>query len=317
MANGSFIATNGACLRAALAAGLCLLAAQPSIAAPEMGNAAGESKGKGGFLASLGWLDMQRPRYSLTIQLDPPRTALPLPPIEGATGPGRPLVVIDPGHGGHDPGAVSTEGQLREKELTLAVARAIRDELLAGGRVRVAMTRNDDHYLVHRERFEIARKLGADLFVSIHADAAPRPEARGATIYTLSTTASDSEAALLAQRENRSDIIKGVDLGGENAGVATILIDLAQRETLQDSTGFAELMKREADPMVTFRPDYHRTASLLVLKAPDVPSILFECGYITNAEDAAFLGSSEGRKRIARGFRQAVEIHFARRLASR
>jgi len=317
MAIRSFIARNGAWRHAVAALGILALAAQAGIAAPDMGNTADKSKGDGGFLASFGWFDAPRPRYSLTIQLDPPRAALPLPPVEGVTGPGRPLVVIDPGHGGHDPGAVTPEGALREKELTLAVARAIRDELLASGRVRVAMTRNDDHYLVHRERFEIARKLGADLFVSIHADAAARPEARGATVYTLSATASDSEAALLAQRENRSDIIKGVDLGGENAGVATILIDLAQRETLEDSTDFAELLKREADPMVTFRPDYHRTASLLVLKAPDVPSILFECGYITNAEDVAFLGSAEGRKRIARGFRQAVEIHFARRLASR
>jgi N-acetylmuramoyl-L-alanine amidase len=235
------------------------------------------------------------------------------PPVLGP--PGRPLVVIDPGHGGKDPGATSRFGQSDEKDVTLALARAIRDELLASGRVRVALTRNDDLYVLHRERYEIARRLDAGLFISIHADAAPANDgARGATIYTLSEVASDRQAALLAEQENKSDIIAGIDLGGQDADVNRILIDLAQRESMDESAEFARLLRREASAFFPFRPEYHRFASLLVLKAPDIPSILFESGYLTNATDAAYIQSPEGRKQIATGIRRAVEAHFARRM---
>lgn len=255
--------------------------------------------------------------YSISVPLGPPQAQLPLPPVYGPRDRSRPLVVIDPGHGGHDPGATSPTDGREEKDLTLAVSRAIRDALIAGGRIRVAMTRNDDLYLTHRERLEIARRLGASMFISVHADSAGRPEASGATIYTLSEVASDREAALLAQRENRSDIINGVNLDGSTAAVTSILIDLAQRETMETSTAFARLLKREAADLVPFRDDYHRMASLRVLKAPDVPSILFEAGYITNEHDLAFIESAEGRRNIARGVRRALEIHFARTLAAR
>ena len=235
------------------------------------------------------------------------------PPVFGPAG--RPLVVIDPGHGGRDPGATSPFGQRREKNVTLELARAIRDELLASGKVRVALTRNDDRYIIHRERYEIARRLGAGLFISIHADAAPASDvARGATIYTLSEVASDRQAALLAEQENKSDIIAGVDLGGQDADVNRILIDLAQRESMDASAEFARLLRREASAFFPFRPDYHRFASLLVLKAPDIPSILFESGYLTNPQDAAYIQSPEGQKQIAVGIRRAVEAHFARRM---
>lgn len=235
------------------------------------------------------------------------------PPVLGPRG--RPLVVIDPGHGGRDPGAISPFGQRREKDVTLALARAIRDELLASGRVRVALTRNDDRYVVHRERYEIARRLGAGLFISVHADAAPANDgARGASVYTLSEVASDRQAALLAEQENKSDIIAGVDLGGQDAGVNRILIDLAQRESMEASAEFARLLKREASAFFPFRPNYHRFASLLVLKAPDIPSILFESGYLTNGSDSAYIQSPEGRKQIGVGIRRAVEAHFARRM---
>jgi N-acetylmuramoyl-L-alanine amidase len=235
------------------------------------------------------------------------------PPVLGPRG--RPLVVIDPGHGGRDPGAISPFGQRREKDVTLALARAIRDELLASGRVRVALTRNDDRYVVHRERYEIARRLGAGLFISVHADAAPANDgARGASVYTLSEVASDRQAALLAEQENKSDIIAGVDLGGQDEGVNRILIDLAQRESMDASAEFARLLQREASGFFPFRPNYHRFASLLVLKAPDIPSILFESGYLTNATDAAYIHSPEGRQQIAIGIRRAVEAHFARRM---
>lgn len=235
------------------------------------------------------------------------------PPVLGP--PGRPLVVIDPGHGGKDPGATSPFGERNEKDVTLELARAVRDELLASGRIRVALTRNDDTYVIHRERYEIARRLDAGLFISIHADAAPANDgARGASIYTLSEVASDRQAALLAEQENKSDIIAGVDLGGQDADVNRILIDLAQRESMDASAEFARLLRREASAFFPFRPEYHRFASLLVLKAPDIPSILFESGYLTNAADAAYIQSPEGRKQIATGIRRAVEAHFARRV---
>ena len=228
--------------------------------------------------------------------------------------PARPLVVLDAGHGGHDPGALSPFGQRREKDVTLAIATAIRDALAASGRVRVAMTREDDRYLVLRDRYEIARKMRAALFISIHADAAPANDgARGATIYTLSEVASDREAALLAEQQNQSDRIAGASLSGET-GVDRILIDLAQRESMTVSAQFAALLKREASAYFPFRPEYHRFASLAVLKAPDVPSILFETGYLTNATDTAYIDSAEGRKQIALGMKSAIETHFARRL---
>ena len=238
----------------------------------------------------------------------------PLPRIYGARSPDRPLVVLDPGHGGKDPGASSPFSTRREKDVTLAMAGAIRDELAASGRVRVAMTREDDRYLLLPERYAIARRMGAELFISIHADAAPHNDgARGATIYTLSEVASDRQAALLAEQQNGADRIGGARLG-EDESVNRILIDLAQRESMNVSADFAALLRREAAPFFPFRPDYHRFASLVVLKAPDVPSILFETGYLTNPVDAAYIQSTEGRREIAEGMRRAVEAHFARRL---
>ena len=247
-----------------------------------------------------------------TIALD--GEAPDLPRILGSRRADRPLVVLDAGHGGRDPGAVSPIGDRREKDVTLAVATAIRDALAASGRVRVAMTREDDRFLVLRDRYEIARRLKADLFISIHADAAPHnDDARGATIYTLSEVASDREAALLAARENRVDRLGDAPLG-EDEGVNRILIDLAQRESMNISADFAALLKREGSNYFPFRSDYHRFASLIVLKAPDIPSILFESGYLTNDADTAYIHSAEGQTQIATGMRRAIEAHFARRI---
>jgi len=254
------------------------------------------------------------PEGAVTIALSPLGEDRPNdPPILGARDPGRPLVVIDAGHGGRDPGATSPIGGQQEKRVTLAIARAIRDELVSSGRVRVALTRDDDRFIDLRERFEIARRLGADLFISIHADAAPNDGARGATVYTLSEVASSREAALLATRENRAGLIAGTVLA-EDEGVNEVLIDLAQRESMTISADFARLLRREGSAFFPFRPDYHRFASLIVLKAPDVPSILFESGYLTNATDVAYIHSPEGQRQIATGIRRAIEAHFAQRI---
>lgn len=253
---------------------------------------------------------------AVTIPLNPPSgdERGPLPPVTRARGANPPLVVIDAGHGGRDPGAASPFSDTREKDITLALARAIRDELARSGRVRVALTRDDDSYLVLQDRYAIARRLRADLFISIHADAAPlNDQAHGATVYTLSEVASDREAAQLAQRENEADLIAGTRLSPD-PNVNLILIDLAQRESMGVSADFAALLYREAAPIFPFRPDWHRFAAFVVLKAPDIPSVLFESGYLTNALDAAYIGSPQGRHQIADGMRRAIEAHFARRL---
>ena len=252
--------------------------------------------------------------YAVTIPIPGSARSQALPRIYGDAD--RPLVVIDPGHGGLDPGAVSPMDGRREKDVTLRIARAIRDELLRSGRVRVALTREDDSFLVLQERYSIARKLKAALFISVHCDSAGSGNAAGATVYTLSEVASDKESARLAARENRADIISGVNLASTATDISPILIDLTQRETMNSSAGFARLLGREAQPLMPMKSNFHRMASLMVLKAPDLPSILFETGYLSNRADAAFIDSDDGRRRIAESVRRAVEIYFARTLAS-
>lgn len=256
-------------------------------------------------------------RYSVTVPIGKPKPSVALPRIEGPANSRLPLVVIDAGHGGHDPGAISPHNGKREKDITLALALAIRADLLASGRVRVALTRADDRFLVLEERYGIARRLKADLFISVHADAAENQQASGASIYTLSEVASDREAARLAARENKANVINGVDLGAHSGDVSAILLDLTQRETMNVASDFARLLQREASDEVKFRTTAHRFASFIVLKAPDTPSVLFETGFISNKEDGEFLASSAGRKKVARGVRDAVQIHFARQIAAR
>ncbi|MBL0914840.1 MAG: N-acetylmuramoyl-L-alanine amidase [Sphingopyxis sp.] len=265
-----------------------------------------------------GFLRADRPkkRYSVTVPIGKPKPALPLPTIQGPNNPRLPLVVIDAGHGGHDPGAISPHSGKREKDITLALAKAIRDDLVASGRVRVALTRSDDRFLVLEERFGIARRMKADLFISVHADAAENEGASGASVYTLSEVASDREAARLAARENKANIINGVDLGAHSSDVSSILLDLTQRETMNVASDFAKLLQREASDEMTFRTTAHRFASFVVLKAPDTPSVLFETGFISNKADAEFLASSAGQRKVARGVRDAVQIHFARQIAA-
>jgi len=253
-------------------------------------------------------------RGGVTVPLDAPEPyRLPIPPVQGRAD--KPLVVIDAGHGGHDPGSLSLDGRYREKDATLAIAKALRDELFASGRVRVALTRSDDRFLVLQERREIARRLHADLFISIHCDSAPGSEASGATVYTLSEVSSDQVAARLAAKENKADVINGVDLGAQSNDVGNILIDLTQRETMNASSRFADIVQREmTEQGISFKTTYHRFAGLAVLKAPDVPAVLIETGYITDPGDLKLLFSKTYQHRIAVGVSHAVEAHFARRL---
>lgn len=257
-----------------------------------------------------------RDRYSVSVAIGTPRTAISLPDVRGGDR-SLPLVVIDPGHGGHDPGAGLQADGVREKHVTLSLARAVRERLLSQGRVRVALTRDSDRFLVLEERFEIARQLNADLFVSIHADSAADPKASGASIYTLSEVASGREAARLAARENRSDILAGSDLGRQTSSVGSILIDLAQREAMATAADFAAILAREGTKLFKLRDVPRQYAGFIVLKSPDTPSVLFEAGYLSNPQDAAFLTSTEGQARVATGLSRAIGIHFAKRRAAR
>lgn len=253
----------------------------------------------------------------VSIPLSPPSADGPLPPVTSARGENAPLVVIDAGHGGRDPGSSSVLGGVPESQVTLALAMAMRDALAATGRVRVALSRSDDTYIALEDRYAIARRLGADLFVSVHADIAPaNDQARGATIYTLSEVASDREAAALAERENEANRLGPARMSAD-PNVNLILIDLAQRESMARAAEFAGLLHREAAPTVPFRPVWHRFAAFIVLKAPDIPSILFEAGYLSNPQDAADLQSPGGRQRIAEGMRRAIEAYFAQRFLTR
>lgn len=252
--------------------------------------------------------------YVQRITLDAERGALDLPEIEGDRNEDRPLVVIDAGHGGHDPGASGVG--LQEKDLVLDLALALRDALLEQGEVRVALTRSDDRYLLHAERYEIARRLDADLFVSIHADSAGEAsEVAGASIYTLSNQASSEAAARFAERENRADRINGQDISGQSDVVNTILVELSQRRTQEQSGEFASLIQREGEGTIRFHPQPRRSAALKVLRAPDVPSVLFESGFITNREEAARLASRAGRRRFAETMARAIRIYFVRQRA--
>lgn len=246
-----------------------------------------------------------------------PAAARPEPVRSSPARPARlPVVVIDAGHGGQDPGAPSVIPGRYEKEVTLAIAKAIKAELDSSGKFKAVLTRSTDVFIPLGGRVAIARQAGADLFISIHADSIGRPDVRGATVYTLSETASDKEAERLAAKENKADIIAGINLGAESADVTNILIDLVQRETKNYSAEFAGIVVREVSNYMHFRSNHHRFAGFVVLKAPDVPSVLFETGYMSNLEDSQYLFSPEGQAAIAKGVRRAVEAYFQRRFAT-
>lgn len=230
---------------------------------------------------------------------------------------GRPVIVIDPGHGGVDNGTVAASGE-EEKTLVLDFAKALRDRIEKSGKYRVVMTRTDDTFVPLGDRVKIARNHMAALFVSIHADALPKSEgdAQGATIYTLSDRASDAEAEKLAEAENKSDAIAGINLTEEPPDVADILIDLTQRETRTFSNRFAKMLAGEMKSVARMHKHPLKSAGFKVLKAHDVPSVLVELGYVSNKADLQHLVSESWRSRTVGSMAQAVDAFLGKRVVS-
>ncbi len=229
--------------------------------------------------------------------------------IREARVPGRPIVLIDPGHGGRDPGAPSVSGQFVEKQLTLAMATELADLLEQRGRVRVALAREDDRYLTLDQRADIARRIGAGLFVSLHMDSAPNPLAQGATLYSLSDVASSAEAARFAASENRAAGLPATDDGS----LDSILADFALRGQMERSALLAQRMVRRAAGRVALRPRPHQFAAFHVLRRADTPALLVEAGYISNIDDEARLATPEGRAPLVLVLAQAIEADLAAR----
>ncbi|HEX4408360.1 MAG TPA: N-acetylmuramoyl-L-alanine amidase [Xanthobacteraceae bacterium] len=246
-----------------------------------------------------------------------PEAAAPAQPAPQANASDpRPLVVLDPGHGGIDNGTKATSGEL-EKDIVLDFATRLRDRIQKTGKYRVLMTRSDDTFIPLADRVRIARGAGAALFVSIHADWLSRKEgdAQGATVYTLSETATDPAAARLAEEENRADVIAGVDLKAEPDDVAGILIDLAQRETKTFSVQFAHKLIAELKENARLHKEPVKSAGFRVLRAPDVPSVLVELGYVSNKQDLQSLMSDAWRDHTADAMTKAIDGYFSTHLA--
>jgi len=242
-------------------------------------------------------------KSSLTVNLPPPANDRI---YASPAARGRPIVVIDAGHGGRDPGATSVSGEVREKQLTLVLAQDLRDELVKRGRVRVAMTRDDDRYLTLEERAAVARRLNAAMFVSIHIDSAANPLARGASVYSLSDVASDAEAAADAARENA-----GQEQDARGGAVEMMLADLAMQSQMSASADLAARLVNKAAGRVELRPNPHRFAAFHVLRRADAPAVLFEAGYLSNADDELLLRNPAERAKMVLALAQAIEADVA------
>lgn len=228
---------------------------------------------------------------------------------------GKKTIVLDPGHGGIDPGAISRAGT-KEKDVVLSFANVLRQALLASGKYNVVMTRSDDRFVSLKNRVTVAREKNADLFLAIHADTVRGRDARGVTIYTLSDKASDAEAEALAKRENRADIIGGLDLEAETEEITDILIDLAQRESKNHAMFFSKKAVAQLRPLTLMTGKPLRSAGFMVLKAPDVPSVLLELGFLSSKSDEKLLTSTVWQSKIAKAFATAIDSYFATEVAS-
>ena len=233
-------------------------------------------------------------------------TAPPIPPKKVK----KPLIVIDPGHGGVDPGAIGANKKF-EKHVVLALARELKSQLEDSGEYRVIMTRDTDTFIKLSDRVKFARKHGADLFISIHADSLERSSVRGASVYTLSEKASDAQTEKLAAQENRADLIAGVDLSVEDEEVANILVDLAMRDTMNQSKFFAgKVVDTFKSGDLNLLDDPHRHAGFAVLKAPDIPSVLIEAGFMSNRSEAEMLASDGYKAKFSRTLKRGIDAYF-------
>jgi N-acetylmuramoyl-L-alanine amidase len=261
---------------------------------------AGEAAGRSGQIAAA------------TLVQTASLVSTPLPAIK-PNAPGAPppriVIAVDAGHGGVDPGALGVGG-VHEKTVTLAYAREIKTLLERSGRFKVVLTRDRDQFLRLRDRISVARRAGAQLFISLHADSHPDGSFRGASVYTLSEEASDSEAAALATKENKADLIAGIDLSKENEVVTSILIDLAQRETKNLSAQFAAMLVKELGRQTRLIRNTHRFAGFAVLKSPDVASVLVELGYLSNRADEKQLLSASYRTKLSQAVVKSVHEYF-------
>ena len=258
--------------------------------------------------ASFRSAEQRRPILSETPLPQVRPVALPVVP-ELSKSESRPTIVIDAGHGGIDPGAIGILGTY-EKNLALSYARELKRQLEQTGLYRVVLTRDRDVFIPLRDRFAIAHEVNGDLFLSLHANTVKQNHVVGGSVYTLSERASDAEAAALARKENLSDIIAGVKFAGQTEDVSKILIDLAQRETMNLSKHFANMLVKRLGEKVKLVRNTHRYAGFAVLKSPTVPSVLVEIGYISNSTEEKLLLSSRHRAKVSRAIVEAVGRYF-------
>lgn len=270
--------------------------------------------------ASPAEFSAQRGQILGTLETETTRTAsaaasrtagsLPVPAPTSKPRTVKPLVIIDPGHGGVDPGAVGTNNVF-EKDVVLALSKELKKQLVQSGQYRVMMTRESDVFLKLRDRVNFARRHEADLFISVHADSLRRRNVSGASVYTLSETASDKQTAALAARENRADLIAGIDLSTEDDEVAGILVDLAMRDTMNQSKFFANILVDSFSTKgVSLLDNPHRYAGFAVLKAPDIPSVLVEAGFMSNRQEAHLLTTPSHRRKIATALKRGIDAYF-------
>jgi N-acetylmuramoyl-L-alanine amidase len=277
-----------------------------------------KSAGKGGFHSPKApiqkFTHVLKPKIKQTFDKDIQKLTSLLQPVKPKTAfrlnKDRKTVIIDSGHGGADPGTIGRSG-IYEKHVTLAMARELAKQLKATGRFNVVMTRNRDIFIPLRKRVKIARDAGADLFISLHADAVKNTQISGPSVYTLSERASDKEAEALAEKENKSDLIAGMDLSDESQEVANILIDLAQRESMNQSARFATQLVSDLKRRIKLLRNTHRFAGFAVLKAPDIPSVLIEMGFLSNRADERRLQTAKYRKKFSSGIVAAISSYFS------
>ncbi len=251
--------------------------------------------------------DTYNPPIPDSLQTEEDLARIPVPVLRKM--PRKPMIIIDPGHGGRDPGAIGRKGT-QEKDLTLAYSLELRDQLLEAGNYEVYLTRDNDSFIELHDRVKKGRSANGDLFISIHANSHPNNQTSGLCIYTLSETASDKEADALAQKENKAGLINGIDLDREEDELTSLFIDMAQRETKNVSASFAENLIEHTKHEVELLYNPHRFVGFRVLTGADIPSVLIELGYITNKKEEKLLNSKNYKKKLANAFVKAIDNHF-------